>query len=398
MQLRRSFYSRGGTNPSHPDAPCDGGGSGLLPDGASTGVTTSTSGVEASGHLEAISTPAPVLPAAQPDAPNTNNSNSTVAHAAATGVEAASTSSTGRPRRFRLRVGRPTLKPLRVSRPRIRPLRVSRPRLKPLRVPVRVHTFDSFQYRNYLYLWIATTFSGAGYWLQQIIVGWLTYQVTGSAFWTTVALGLDVLPVLLAGPLGGVITDKFDRPKLLVIIYGYQAVLTAMFATLALAGSLAWWHILVYIVLMGIAMVVTDPARMSLIPNVVPDDHLVNAFALNSMGFSIARLAAPALGGLLIMLAGAGVALAAQAALYVCAMSAAYFLKVPCTKRPALRLREVFSDLGEGVRYVLGDPLLVGLFVVTAIPSTLVMPSIQGLPACVRQLRCSAWTPKAWDC
>ncbi len=203
--------------------------------------------------------------------------------------------------------------------------------------------------------------------------------MTGSAFWTTLALGLDVLPVLLAGPLGGVITDRFDRRKLLAIIYGYQAVLTALFATLALAGNLAAWHIFAYIFLMGTAMVVTDPARMSMIPNIVPKDTLVNAFALNSMGFSIARLVAPALGGLLIVLAGPGAALVVQALLSVFAMIAALFLHVPSSKRPALRLRAVFSDLGEGVRYVLGDPLLVGLFAITAIPSTLVMPSIQGL-------------------
>ena len=92
-------------------------------------------------------------------------------------------------------------------------------------MPVRVRTFDSFGYPSYAFLWLATVFSSAGYWLQQVVVGWLAYEITGSAFWTSLALGLDALPILLAGPIGGVLVDRFDRSKLLAIIYGYQAAL-----------------------------------------------------------------------------------------------------------------------------------------------------------------------------
>ena len=246
-------------------------------------------------------------------------------------------------------------------------------------LPVRVRTFDSFKYQSYIFLWLATVFSSAGYWLQQVVVGWLAYEITGSAFWTSLALGLDALPILLAGPIGGVLVDRFDRSKLLAIIYGYQAAVTAVFAGIVMTGNLEAWHIFAFIFFMGLAWVVSDPARMSLIPNIVPRGNLVNAFALNSMAFSVTRLVAPALGGVLIAITGPGLTLALEAALQICAISVALCLRVTKPDRPALRLPTVFSDLREGVRYVLGEPVLIGLFTLTAMPALLVMPSIQGL-------------------
>ena len=155
--------------------------------------------------------------------------------------------------------------------------------------------------------------------------------------------------------------------------------MTTVFAGIVLTGNLEAWHIFAFIFLMGLAWVVSDPARMSLIPNIVPRENLVNAFALNSMAFSVTRLVAPALGGVLIAITGPGLTLALEAALQICAISVALCLRVRKPDRPALRLPTVFSDLREGVRYVLGEPVLIGLFTLTAMPALLVMPSIQGL-------------------
>ena len=264
------------------------------------------------------------------------------------------------------------------GRRRFRP-HIRRPHMKPVHMPVRVHTFDSFQSPSYLFLWLATVFSSAGFWLQQVVVGWLTYEVTESAFWTSLALGLDALPILLVGPLGGVLVDNFDRKKLLAVIYGYQAVVTSVFAAIVLTGNLEAWHIFAFIFIMGLSWVVSDPARMSLIANIVPKENLVNAFALNSMAFSVTRLALPALGGVMIVVVGTGPTLLLEVALQACAVCTALFLQVSKADRPAMRLPTVFSDLREGVRYVLGEPILIGLFVLTAMPALLVMPSIQGL-------------------
>ena len=257
-----------------------------------------------------------------------------------------------------------------IHAPRRRELRVARPRLR---------AFDSFRYRDYTFLWLATMFSSGGFWLQQVIVGWMTYQVTNSAFWTSVALGLDALPILFVGPIGGLLVDNFDRKKLLAFIYGYQAVVTVTFSVVVLTGNLQTWHIFAFIFFMGLSWVVSDPARMSLIPNIVPRDSLVNAFALNSMAFSVTRLATPVLGGALIAFAGAGPALLAEAAFQLGAVAAAFSLRVVATPRPRMSVASVRDGLLEGIRYVLSSPLLLGLFALTALPAMLIMPSLNGL-------------------
>ena len=271
-----------------------------------------------------------------------------------------------------------SVQPVAPARRRVFP-RMNRPHVRAPRVRGRFHTFDSFRYRDYIFIWLATMFSSGGFWLQQVIVGWLTYEVTDSAFWTSVALGLDALPILFVGPFGGLLVDNFDRRKLMAFIYGYQTTVTLVFSVVVLTGNLQAWHIFAFIFFMGLAWVVTDPARMSLISNIVPREGLVNAFALNSMAFSITRLVTPAVGGVLIAVAGAGPALLVQAAFQIGAVCAALTLRVVTVPKPRMSLASVRDGLLEGIRYVLNTPLLLGLFALNAMPAMLIMPSVNGL-------------------
>ena len=253
------------------------------------------------------------------------------------------------------------------------------PKGAPFGARVRVRIFDSFRFRSFQMLWLACLCFSAGYWLQQVIVGWLAYDVTQSALLTSIALGLEALPVLLVGPMGGVLVDGFDRKKLLAAIYGYQAVVTLAFAVVVLTGNTQTWHIFAYIFLMGLALVVSDPARVSLIANIVPKRNLVNAYALSSTAFSLPRLALPAIGGMIIVFAGPGVALTLEAGLQLTAVAVVMGLRIARPARPTLRLSRVIPDLKDGVRYISREPVLIGLFALTILPAVLVMPSIHGL-------------------
>ena len=226
---------------------------------------------------------------------------------------------------------------------------------------------------------MSTLFASSGFWLQLVVVGWLAYQVTESAFWTTLALSLDTLPILLVGPVGGLLADNFDRRKLLVFIHSYQAVLAAAFACVVLTGNLEAWHIFAFIFFMGLGWVITDPAHMSLIPNMVPREKLINAFALKSLAISAPRLAVPALGGVMIVFAGPGLTLTIEAALQICAVFAVLQMKVPKPARPSLHVPSAFRELRKGVRYVLNEPVLIGLFALAATVVLLAMPLIHGL-------------------
>ena len=214
-----------------------------------------------------------------------------------------------------------------------------------------------------------------------MVVGWLGYEITRSPFLTSVALGLDALPFLLAGPLGGLVTDAFDKRKLLISAYFYQSVvtLTLTFAAFVLLSTVAIWHIFAFILLTGLSWVITDPTRSSMLPGIVPREGLVNAFALNSMAFSISRLATPALGGLLLALVDAGPPLLVIGTLQLMAVAAVLPIRFKNDSKTVLRLTTAFSQLLEGARYVATHPVLGPLFLVAIIPSLMVMPFVHGL-------------------
>ena len=284
--------------------------------------------------------------------------------------------------------GKATAIPRRRSRPHIRRPRVPRMRapriqaraLRVRPVRVRVHTFDSFLHRDYRFLWASTLFFSGAFWTQQVIIGWLTYQLTQSALLTSLVMGLDALPILIAGPLGGLLVDRWDKRKLLSGVFAYQSLLSLGFALLAMLGNVNVWHIFGFVFLMGVGWVIADPARMSLIPAIVPRHSLVNAFALNSLAFSITRLTIPAAGGALLAFSGPGVALLLQCALVgVAAVMSLGLGSFASAGQSKLDAGAALSEILEGVRYIRENSVVLGLLLLGFIPAVLVSPFLHGL-------------------
>lgn len=216
--------------------------------------------------------------------------------------------------------------------------------------------------------------------MQQVIIGWLTYQLTQSALLTSLVMGLDALPILIAGPLGGLLVDRWDKRKLLAGVFVYQSALALGFGTLVLLGDVNAWHVFGFVFLMGIGWVIADPARMSLIPSIVPHHSLVNAFALNSLAFSITRLAIPAVGGALLAFAGAGAALLLQGAIVAVASVMALGLSIGAPEvQSRLSPRAALSEILQGVRYIRENTVVLGLLLLGFIPAVLVSPFLHGL-------------------
>ena len=251
------------------------------------------------------------------------------------------------------------------------------PHLRP--VHLKLHTLDSFQSNNFRLLWCSEVASSAAFWAQQVVIGWLTYSLTESPMLTVLVLGLDALPILLFGPLGGILVDSWDRRRLLVAISAYQTLLALGFTTLVFIGMAATWNLFLFTALMGFGWVFMDPVRMSLIPNLVPKQHVFNAFALHGVAFSVTRLAAPAFVGLVLAVAGAGVSLVVEVALLLTAVAFAYKLRLGVVLRPPLRVLSAAPRIIEGVRYVQSHPSILWLICAASVPSVLGMPFVHGL-------------------
>ena len=182
------------------------------------------------------------------------------------------------------------------------------------------------------------------------MVGWLIYDITRSAFFTSIALGLEAVPLLIAGPIGGFLVDVFDRRKLLIGIYLYQGSLA-----LALGLGVVLWEvgpleIFTFALLVGFSWVVSEPARAAIIANTVPKKGLMNAFAL-----------------------------VAQAALMYTAAVAASMIRLQDDSREKPQLSEVINGLLEGARYVRDNTVVLGLLTFGLTPALIVFPFVYGL-------------------
>jgi len=121
------------------------------------------------------------------------------------------------------------------------------------------------------------------------------------------ALGLcGAAPRLMLGALGGVLVDRYDRKRLLILIEFASAVPVLIFLVLYTFGALEFWHLLAFEILFGSIRAVNPSASQSILAELVPRDHLMNAVSLYTIGFNFARIVGPSLGGILILWIGVG--------------------------------------------------------------------------------------------
>lgn len=252
-------------------------------------------------------------------------------------------------------------------------------RLGVLRMPAGFHTFDAFGAPAFRLLFLAVSGAGGGYWIQQVVVGWLIYDVTESPFLTSVALGLEAVPLLIIGPFGGFLVDVLDRRKLLTGVYVYQGTLALALAVGVILGYVGSGQIFAFLLLVGISWVITEPARASLTANIIPEGGLINAYALSTLGWGVTRLAVPVIGGFLINVLGGGPTLFLEALLFYMGAIFAFSIRVRDTRTSRPKLSAVIPGLLEGARYVKDHRVVLALLVFGLTTPVLIFPFVTGL-------------------
>ncbi|MCE3239599.1 MAG: permease of the major facilitator superfamily [Deltaproteobacteria bacterium] len=234
-------------------------------------------------------------------------------------------------------------------------------------------TFSSLGYLDYRYLWTGTLMMSAGQWVQQVALGWLVYELTGSSVLLGLLNGLRALPFLVTGPIAGVAADRMDRRQLMLRTQ-YVLIGTAfLMGTLVASGWLQVWHIFVFTLITGIGWSFSEPVRQSLIPSVVPKAELANAIALNSAGFNLMKVLGPALGGVMIAVFGAAGNFWVQGAAYVVVLWMIQLMHVPPTHANALRA-SAMANLKEGFAYVRSTPTVLALMILAYVPRIFAVP------------------------
>jgi predicted MFS family arabinose efflux permease len=152
--------------------------------------------------------------------------------------------------------------------------------------------------------WSSDLLASLGHFVQEVALYWIAYEITGSPM----ALGIlglcGAAPRLLLGALGGVLVDRYDRKRLLILIQFFSVLPVLLFLILYTSGALEFWHLLAVEVLFGSIRAVNPSASQSILAELVPREHLMNAVSLYTIGFNFARIVGPSLGGLLILWIG----------------------------------------------------------------------------------------------
>jgi DHA3 family tetracycline resistance protein-like MFS transporter len=219
--------------------------------------------------------------------------------------------------------------------------------------------------RDFALYWTGRTISYLGDGVMVVALPWQVYELTDSPAAMGVIGGLQTASIFVFVLLGGVAADRFQRKRIIIAADLVRGAAAGIAGVLALAGSIELWHLGILVVVFGIAQGLAGPAFGSILPQLVPDDLLMQAnsaiFTVHPLAF---RFLGPALGGIVIAVAGTGAAFLMDAASFLIGAIAIAFLAA----RPAARLlaagerRTVVQDIREGVAYVRGRSWLWGTF------------------------------------
>ena len=215
--------------------------------------------------------------------------------------------------------------------------------------------FASLRIRNFRLYLGGLTVSVAGNWMQNVAVGWLVLQLTGSGTVLGVVTAARYAPLLVLGAWGGLVADRHDKHRLLRITAGIELLVAAVLGVLTMTDVIDIWSLTALILAAGVADVVDTPARQAFMNNIVGRDRIGNAIALNSVLINGARVVGPGVAGFVIATAGVG-----PCFLFNAASFGATWLGLQLMRRDELIRTEsevaAKRQIRAGVRYVLSTP------------------------------------------
>ncbi len=222
-------------------------------------------------------------------------------------------------------------------------------------------TFRALHNHNYRLYASGGLVSNTGTWMQRVAQDWLVVLLAANdGIALGITTGLQFLPALLLSPYAGLIADRFPKQRLLQVTQSVMAGTALLLGLLAVTGTVEVWHVYVLALLFGIGSAFDAPARQSFVSEMVAPDDLSNAVGLNSASFNAARIAGPALAGLLIGVFGGGVTAtgwvvllnALSYAAVVLALRAMVVADLSVSPRPERRK----GMIRDAVRYLRGRP------------------------------------------
>jgi MFS family permease len=216
----------------------------------------------------------------------------------------------------------------------------------------------ALRHRNFRYFWYGQIVSLIGTWMQSVSQPWLVLLLGGSALQLGIVLALQFAPAMFLAPLGGVLADRVDKRKILMVAQAVAMLQATILFALTVTGAVQIWHVMVLATMLGFVSAVEMPVRQAFAAELVPRRDLINAIALNSASFNLARVVGPAVAGLALAFFGPAFNFGINAISYLAVLFGLWRMnpdELHRAERPA-RFDSVRRSLAEGIGYALRTP------------------------------------------
>ncbi len=244
----------------------------------------------------------------------------------------------------------------------------------------RRRVLGALRHRNYRLFFGGQLVSTIGTWMQSIAMPWMVLQLTHSAFLVGLVLATQFLPVLVAGPFGGLVADRFPKRRVLQATQVAFMIPAGLLFVVAFTHTAQYWMVLVAAFLYGLVQVVDVPTRQAFAIELVGREDLMNAIALNSTVWNAAAVIGPAVAGILIATAGLPLCFLINTVSYLAAI-AGLTLMHSLPRLVGERDRQpLFARIVEGAQYVRRDPLVLAMLAMVAVFSLFAMNRLTLIP------------------
>ena len=217
-------------------------------------------------------------------------------------------------------------------------------------------TFASLSIYNYRIFAAGALISNTGTWMGRVAQDWLVLTVLtdNSSVALGIVTGLQFAPLALFAPIGGMVTDRFDKRRILFVTQTAMALTSLLTGVLVVTGAVQLWHIYLLAFVQGVATALDNPARQTFVSEMVPRESLSNAVGLNSASFNGARLIGPGVAGLVIAAFDTGPAFFVNTLSFVAVLFALARMRTgELNTTPRQRGK---GQIRAGLRYVRGRP------------------------------------------
>jgi len=250
--------------------------------------------------------------------------------------------------------------------------------------------FSSLAERDFRWLWAGTLASSFAMNMQIVARGWLVYDLTGSALdlgWVTLSF---TLPQVAFSLWGGVVADRLSKRVIITLAQSLNFLATSAMAVIVITGRVDFWDFIWFGFFNGTVLALSMPARQAYVPELVGEGRVFNAIALNTASWNLSRIVGPSLaGGLIAIFAagdrtsafGVGIVYCMIALLYLVAAVSVLFVRQPFRPRARDATQTALGDIADGFRYVLANPPVFGLILLSLMPFLFSMPINTLLPA-----------------